>query len=514
MSTTTDNNKRIAKNTLYMYIRMGFTMLVSLYTSRIILQNLGVSDYGIYNIVGSVITSFAFISAPLGTATQRFYNFELGKDNKKQLNVIFNMSFVIYLFLALSLFIIIEVFGLWFIYNKMTLPESRFDAALFSFHLYLVTFVLGLLKIPFDALIIAHEKMAYYAWVSILEVVLKLLNAFSLAYLAVDKLELFAVNHVIISIIMLLMVVTYSLRRFEYIFFVRTKEIWDKEIFKSLLSFSGWTLFGSVASMTSNQGINILLNTFFGVIVNAAMGIASQVNSAITQFVHNFQVAFRPQIVKYYAGGNLLELCTLINRTSKLSYMLMFGLICPLWFNIQFVLELWLGQDNVPYYAASFCILMTIYALLESFSAPMWMTIQATGKIKKYQMVISSIMFMNIIFSYIFLSMGLNPTVVLEIKCCMDIIYLIVRLRFIKKMIGFPIRDYITNVIIPMLVISIVPILTLYAVSSYIQSRWHHLIFTIIVFYIIYAPCVLFVGMTKNERNGIKKMLYAKVKKQ
>lgn len=511
MVTIADNNKRIAKNTLYMYIRMGLTMLVSLYTSRIILQNLGVSDYGIYNIVGSVITSFAFISAPLGTATQRFYNYELGRDNKMQLNVIFNMSFVIYLILALSLFIIIEISGSWFIYNKMTLPENRFDAAIFSFHFYLVTFVLGLLKIPFDALIIAHEKMAYYAWISILEVSLKLLNAFSLTYLAVDKLELFAVNHVFISITMLLMVVTYSLRRFKYVYFVGIKKVWNKDVFKSLLSFSGWTLFGSVASMTSKQGINILLNIFFGVIVNAAMGIASQVNSAITHFVQNFQVAFRPQIVKYYAGGNLHELSTLISRTSKLSYMLMFGLICPLWFNIQFVLELWLGRGNVPNYASSFCILMTIYALLESFSAPMWMTIQATGKIKKYQIVISSIMFMNIIFSYIFLSIGLDPTVVLEIKCCMDLFYLAIRLRFIKKMIGFPIRDYIINVIIPMLIISVVPILTLFAVSSCIHSRWLHLILTSIIFYIVYSPFVFFVGITKNERKGIKNLFYAKV---
>lgn len=493
---------------------MGLIMLVSLYTSRIILQNLGVSDYGIYNIVGSVITSFAFVSAPLGTATQRFYNFELGKDNKKQLNVIFNMSFVIYLILALSLFLIIEISGLWFIYNKMTLPENRLDAALFSFHFYLVTFVLGLLKVPFDALIIAHEKMAYYAWVSILEVVLKLLNAFSLVYFEIDKLELFAVNHMIISIAMLALVATYSLRSFKYIFFISTKKIWDREIFNSILSFSGWTLFGSVASMTSNQGINILLNTFFGVIVNAAMGVASQVNSAITQFVHNFQVAFRPQIVKYYAGGNLSELYTLINRTSKMSYMLMFSLVCPLCFNIQFVLELWLGQANVPEYAASFCILMTVYALLESFSAPMWMTIQATGKIKKYQIVISSIMFMNIILSYIFLSIGLNPTVVLEIKCCMDILYLVIRLRFIKKMIGFPVYKFIIKVIVPMIVITIIPIAVLFVMSFCINSNWHHLILTIVVFYIVYIPFVYFVGLTQNERNAIKKMVYAKVRKQ
>lgn len=493
---------------------MGLIMLVSLYTSRIILQNLGVSDYGIYNIVGSVITSFAFVSAPLGTATQRFYNFELGKDNKKQLNVIFNMSFVIYLILALSLFLIIEISGLWFIYNKMTLPENRLDAALFSFHFYLVTFVLGLLKVPFDALIIAHEKMAYYAWVSILEVVLKLLNAFSLVYFEIDKLELFAVNHMIISIAMLALVATYSLRSFKYIFFISTKKIWDREIFNSILSFSGWTLFGSVASMTSNQGINILLNTFFGVIVNAAMGVASQVNSAITQFVHNFQVAFRPQIVKYYAGGNLSELYTLINRTSKMSYMLMFSLVCPLCFNIQFVLELWLGQANVPEYAASFCILMTVYALLESFSAPMWMTIQATGKIKKYQIVISSIMFMNIILSYIFLSIGLNPTVVLEIKCCMDILYLVIRLRFIKKMIGFPIYKFIIKVIVPMIVITIIPIAVLFVMSFCINSNWHHLILTIVVFYIVYIPFVYFVGLTQNERNAIKKMVYAKVRRQ
>lgn len=514
MATTSDNNRRIAKNTLYMYIRMGLTMLVSLYTSRIILQYLGVSDYGIYNVVGSVITAFSFISAPLGTATQRFYSFELGKDNKMQLNVIFNMSFVIYLILALFLVIIIELAGIWFINNKMTLPEDRLDAALFSFHFYTITFVLGLLKVPFDALLIAHEKMGYYARISILEVILKLLNAFSLAYFAVDKLKLFSVNHMVISIVLLLMVAIYSFRHFNYIHFVKTKNIWDKEIFKSLFSFSGWTLFGSVASMTTRQGINILLNTFFGVVVNAAMGIANQVNSAITQFVHNFQVAFRPQIVKYYAEGNLSQLFTLINRTSKLSYMLMFGLICPLWFNFQFVLELWLGQNSVPDFAASFCILMTIYALLESLSAPMWIAIQATGDIRKYQIVISSIMFMNIVLSYIFLKIGLNPTVVLEIKCCLDLLYLAIRLSFIKKMIGFPISSFIKNVISPMLIISTLPIVVLVIISYFVDGQWLQLILSLGVFYAIYIPFVFFVGLTSNERAGIMAMLYAKVKRQ
>ena len=497
-----------------MYIRMGVTMIVSLYTSRIILQNLGVSDYGVYNIVGSVIAAFSFISGPLGTATQRFLNFELGRGNIKQANVFFNMSLIIYIILSLVLFAILEVGGIWFIHNKMELPVDRLNAAIFAFHISVITFVLSLIRLPFEALIIANEKMSFYAWLSILEVILKLLNAFSLSFFAFDKLKLFSTNVLVITFIGVLLIAIYNLCKFKYIKFGRLKEIWDKHTFYSLFNFSGWSLFGSVASMTANQGLNILLNVFYGVVVNAAMGVAGMVNSAICKFVDNFQVAFRPQIVKYYASGEIAQLQLLINRTARLSYLLLFGLMCPLWFNMQTVLELWLGRDSVPEYATAFSILMTIYTLLETLSAPMWMTVQATGNIKKYQIVISSVILANIVFSYIFLKIGFKPTVVLEIKCCLDLIYLAVRLWFMRSMINMSIRSFIKDVLMPMGVISAVSIATLLPLSYSIDSHLFQLIISVFVFVLIYIPLVFRVGLTQNERKVILVFINNKIRKK
>ena len=512
MVATADNNKRIAKNAIYMYLRMGITMLVSLYTSRIILQNLGVSDYGVYNIVGSVITAFSFLSTPLSTATQRFYNFELGKDNKQKLNVIFNMSFVIYLALSLILVIIIEIAGLWFINNKMSLPEGRLDAAIFAFHFYLVTFVISLMKIPFDSLIIAHERMSFYAWLSILEVVLQLLNAFSLAYLAVDKLELFSFNHFVISAILITISISYCLRSFKYIRFARIRKVWDKQIFKSLFSFSGWTMFGSVAIMASNQGIGIILNTFFGVIINAAMGIANQVGGAINQFASNFQIAFRPQIVKYYAAGQKNDFFILINRSSKMSYLLLFGLVCPVCFNIVFILNAWLGADYVPKYSAIFTILISVYNLIGVLSNPMSMAIQATGRIKKYQLINSSAIILYVIVSYIFLKLGFEPVVVLWLHCLLDIVYLVIRLLFLKSYVDYSIPIYMKQVLLPIILVTIVVISIMTAVSNAISNELSRFIVSICTFFIIYIPLVLFVGLNKSERNGMLMMIKNKVK--
>lgn len=497
------NNKTIAKNTMYLYINMGLTMLVSLYTSRIILQNLGITDYGIYNIVGSVVAAFAFISETLGSATQRFYNFALGKKDITQLNVVFNMSVIIYVILSIILIILVDIIGVWFINNKMSLPPERLDAALFAFHASMLTFVANLLKLPFDALILAHEKMSFYAIISFLDAVLKLLNAFSLAYLVADKLILYSFNVLIIICLGLFVTVFYCFRKFKYISLKKNKEIWDRNTFKELFDFSGWSLFGAVANMTANQGLNILLNVFFGVVINAAMGIASQINSAITQFATNFQTAFRPQIVKYYAANEIMNLKLLIKRTSKLSFLLLFGLLCPIWFNMDFILNLWLGVDNVPQYTATFCVLMTTYALLNSLSAPMWMTVQATGTIKKYQLIISSAIFLNIIFAYIFLLLGFPPTIVLLIKCILDILYIAIRMYFMKIMINFSIADFINEVIKPLVIVSLIPIGLLFFIIKVTDVGIIRVIVTCGGFYFAYLPLAYFVAISKTERQVI-----------
>lgn len=491
---------------MFLYVRMLLIMGVNLYTSRIVLQTLGVEDFGIYNVVGSIVVAFSFISGPLGSATQRYYNFELGRDDKAGLNLVFNHSVLIYALLSILIFIVIEIGGFWFIKNKMLLPNERLDVALFTFHFSLFAFVVGLFKTPFESLIIAHEKMSYYAYVSIVEVVLNLLNAYSLSFFSLDKLKLYAINRFLIIAIVFACVFIYTRRKFVYVYFVR---IWNKNVFKSLLSFSGWSLFGSVASMSANQGLNILLNVFFGVIVNAAMGIASQVNGAVNQFVSNFQVAFRPQIVKLYASGQLNQLRSLIMNTSKYSFLLLFGIVCPIIFNMHFILKLWLG--NVPEYATEFCILMLVYALLESLSAPMWMTIQATGNIRTYQLVISSVIFMNILLSFIFLKMGFPPIVVLKIKCCLDLVYLIIRLLFIRKMVQFSICLFFRNVIFRLILIVLVSVLVTYVFSLLFLDNWKRLLFVCMSFIMIYFPVVYFIGLERKEKDLLINLVMNKI---
>ena len=506
MSEVSTNNKRIAKNTIFMYIRMGIVMLVQLYTSRIVLNSLGIDDYGIYNVVGSFVVAFTFISGPLGTATQRFLNFELGKRENSQLNVIFNLSFYSYLLLGLILFIVIEIAGEWYIHEKMILPPGRLEATEWAFQLSLLSLILGLFKTPFESSIVAYEKMSFYAYLGIAEVVLKLLNALSLEYIMVDKLKLYSVNQLAISAIVLLSTYLFCAINFKELRLKALSKVWDTNKFKELVSFSGWSLFGSVASMTANQGLNLLLNLFYGVAVNAAMGIANQINASVVQFVSNFQIAFRPQIVKSYASNNIGALRTLIFRTSKFSYLLLFAIVCPLCFNMQFILELWLKHP--PVYAAEFSILVLVYALTEALSAPMWMTVQATGRIKKYQIVISSIILMNIILSYVFLKLGSSPLVVLEIKCVLDLLYLAVRLLFMRNMVGLNVKSYLKDVIKPVMLTSILSLSLLYIFLCLSLEGWQRLLYTVSVFVISYPFLVMFIGMTSKERYWIREKIY------
>lgn len=502
MTNTSQSNKNIAKNTMFLYFRMGIIMLVQLYTSRIVLNALGVKDYGIYNIVGSIIVAFNFISIPLSNATQRFYNYELGRNNIVNVNKIFNLSLIIYGLIVIILICIVEICGQWFIYNKMLLPVTRMDAALWAFHCSVFAFAISLLRTPFESLIIAYEKMSVYAYIGIVDAILKLLNAFSLMYIMTDKLKLYAINQFVIAVIGFLIIFIYNRNKFGYI---KIKRVYDKEMFKNLISFSGWSIFGSIAVMLSNQGLNVLLNIFYGVAVNAAMGIATQVNTSIQQFVGNFQVAFRPQIVKQYSSNQLSSLRNLVINSSKYSFLLLFCIVCPLSFNISFILKVWLG--NVPEYASEFCVLMMIYALSESLSAPMWMTIQATGKIKKYQIIISSVMVMNIVFSYIFLNIGFRPVIVLIIKCCLDLCYLIIRLSFIKKMIKFSIQEYIIKVFIPLSVIVLLTSTSILIVHHYMNEGWLRIFISIIVFGIVFIPSTYYICLNQKEKIMIKNFI-------
>ena len=497
--TQLSNNKRIAKNTFYLYIRMIVIMLVQLYTSRVILQTLGVEDYGIYNIVAATVVSLSFITGPLSAATQRFLNFELGKKNNQRIKDIFSTSLLVYVLLSIIIIAIAETLGLWFLNSKMEIPTNRLHAANWVFQCSILTFVINILNIPFNSAIIAYEKMSFFAYVSIFEAIARLGSVFVLLFYRGDKLILYSI---LIVCVTLSVTTIYKIYCNKHLQDIKINFIKDKCLLKQLLSFSGWSLFGSIASMSADQGLNLLLNLFWGVTVNAAMGISAQVSAAINQFVTNFQTAFRPQLIKSYAEKNMAYLHNLICQSCKFSFLLLYIIICPILFNLDFILHLWLG-NNVPEHTTNFCSLMLIYALIESLSAPLWITVQATGQIKTYQICISSLIFANIIFSYFFLKSGFTPETVLIIKTCMATTYLALRLYFMKRMIQLKLKTFFKKTLAPILAISSIYIISTFTLQMQKADSTMQFVITSFGIILFNGTLTYTIALTKREKRNI-----------
>jgi len=361
---TSDNNKRIAKNTLLLYFRMLITMLVSLYTSRVVLQTLGISDYGLYNVVGGVVTMFTFINGTLASGTQRFLTFELGANNKEKLHRVFNTAMALHGLLALVLFFLVETIGLWFLYNKMNIEAGRMDAAFWVFQFSCITMLINVIQVPYMSSLISHEKMDIYAYMSIFDVVMKLLIVFLIQVVDYDKLILNCISALIYNI--------YCRKLFDE---CKISRAFDKKIFREMMNFSGWNIFGCASVTFQGQGVNILLNMFFGTVVNAARGIAFQVNGIVMQFVNNFQMAVNPQIVKHYAAGETNQMIKLSTVNSKLAAFLLLFILVPLFIEIDFVLHVWLGE--YPAYAPIFLRIILIQSVIQTMTRPVVMMIHA-----------------------------------------------------------------------------------------------------------------------------------------
>lgn len=321
MSQTSENNKRIAKNTLLLYVRMLFMMVVSLYTSRIVLNTLGVEDYGIYNVVGGIVTMFVFISNSMSSATQRYITFALGKGDKERLSTVFSTTLQIHTLIASVVVLLGETVGLWFLYDKMQIPAERMDAAFWVLQCSIVSTFVMIVSVPYNADIVAHEKMSAFAYISILEVLLKLAIVYLLVVFSFDKLILYAILVLAIQILIRFCYSIYCNRHFEE---TKYRRVWDKSLFKEMTGFAGWSMFGNMAGVLFGQGLNMLLNVFFGPVVNAARAVAMQVQGAIQQFVGNFQTALNPQITKTYSNGKMNEMHNLMFRSARFSFYLLF----------------------------------------------------------------------------------------------------------------------------------------------------------------------------------------------
>jgi O-antigen/teichoic acid export membrane protein len=500
------NTQRIAKNTLMLYFRQILIMLVSLYTVRVVLEVLGAEDYGIYNVVAGVVVLFSFLNSAMSSATQRFLNYTLGQNNSEKARDVFSISFLIYFLLSILLIALAETIGLWFLNTRLNIPTERRFAAFMVYQISIGATVVNIVRIPYNAAIIAYEKMQFFALASIIEAVFKLVIVFLLKFSSGDSLIYYAFLIFFAGLIIFFIHKIYCNRAFEIARFRYCK---DKKMFNQLVKFSGWSILGGFANVSNSQGTNMLLNIFFGITVNAAMGIATQVNTAVYQFVSNFQTAFNPQIVKSYAAKNYNDFITLVLQTSKISFYLLFLFALPLYINADFVLKIWL--KDVPEYTIQFTRLILIFSLIDAVSGPLWMSIQATGDIKKYQLIVSGLIFANLPLSYLFLAVGFGAEWVLIIRVVMNAITTAWRIFFLQDRIGLPAVRYLIYVVVPITVISFFSGTIVTILHSQFFG-WSGLVIS--CFASVVCTCVLiyYIGLRPDEKKKIKNWLVRKIK--
>lgn len=499
MPKDSSNNKRIAKNTLFLYIRMGIVLVVSLYTTRVVLHSLGVEDYGINNVVSGFVTMFAFLNTSMSNGVQRFYNFSLGRTNEYSITDVYNTALQIQGLLAILLLLLLETFGLWYIYTQMVIPAERFAAALWVFQFSAVSLVFLVLQIPYSAAIMAYERMNYYAYLSIFDVVAKLGIAIAVKYATTDKLILYGALNMMVSLACFFLYYGYAKHQFKYLKFnfkIR------RQLFKQMLSFSGWNVFGSFAYMIKSQGLNMLLNVFFGPIVNTARGISTMVMSAIQGFQANIVIAFRPQLVQSYATGDNNRVLKLFYSLSKVSFILLAMLSIPVILEIDYILNLWLGE-SIPDYTVQFTILVLINMIISSLNTPISQVVHATGKMKGYQIGTSLIICAILPISWIFLKIGFGPVSVYWISLFITILNQVICNLLLKRVYTYSLREYCKKVIIPCTIFAIlVPILP-YVITITLPSSMLRLLLTGSVSVLITIAISYIIVLDKSEKDMV-----------
>lgn len=508
---TSDNNKRIAKNTLLLYVRMLFTMAVSLFTSRVILNTLGVEDYGINNVVGGIVTMFSVLSGSLSSSISRFITFELGKGNIERLKTIFSTGVNIQLGMSVLIIIIAEAVGIWFLNTKMNIPTDRMVAANWVFQCAILTFVLNLLSVPYNAAIIAHEKMSAFAYISVVEVSLKLTIVYMLMISPFDRLETYAVLLLLVGAVIRFIYGYYCKRHFEectYHF------VFDKPVLKEMTGFAGWNFLGNGAYMLNTQGVNILMNLYFGVAVNAARGIATQVDAALKQFVNNFTTAVNPQITKSYAQGDLDYMHKLVCRSAKFSAFLMMFFAVPIILETNTILTIWL--KTVPDYAVIFLQWIIISSFMDTVLANSLVTSMfATGKIKRYQIIVTTVGCLVFPLSWIAFKLGFEPQVGYILYFIIYTILLFVRLYLLKDMVKLPVMMYIREVLYKLAPIIVVGFAIPGILILTMDAGWLRLILVCLLSVLVTAASEYFIGLSNKEKNFVAekiKLVIGKIK--
>ena len=492
------NNQRIAKNTFLLYLRTIFVLAVSLYTSRLVLKVLGVDDYGIYQVVGGMVTMFGILSNALSAAISRFITFELGSGKAERLKRLFSTSVVVQYVLAGIVFIIAEVVAIWFMETEMQLPKGREFAAKCVLHCSLFTFCVNLISIPYNACIIAHEHMKAFAYMSVVDVVLKLIACLGVMCIPIDKLISYSIFLAVISISIRILYWLYCKKHFEE---TRGSVAFDWCIFKEMLGFSGWSFLTNANGILNTQGVNMLINVFFGVTVNASRGISSQVESAVLQFVNNFTMAVNPQIIKSYAAGDIQGLYTLICRGAKFAYFAMFIMVLPLVCETPYMLSVWL--TIVPPHTVIFVQLSLILGIFDCIGFSSYTACMATGRIRLYSITLAIIGALEFPLTWIFFTYGAPVVSTYYLYIFVKILVLIARVILLRDMVGLPPQMYIIEVLIPILLTTLIAIIPSLLIISFFPSSFVRLCISVIVAIISVGLSALYIGMTQREREEI-----------
>lgn len=502
MDRKSSQTRRIARNTLMLYVRMLVLMLVGLYTSRVVLDALGENDFGIYDVVGGVVAMFTIISGSLNSAISRFITFELGKTDGQRLNKVYSTAVLIQLVIAAVVVSVAEPVGLWFISNEMTIDPSRIPAARTVLHFSLASFVINMMSVPQMASITAHEKMSAYAYIGLLDGFLRLGAAVLISRSSSDRLVLYAA---LMTMTVLLVRMAYGLYCRRYFPECRFRMVRDLSLVREMFSFAGWNFIGVSAGVLRDQGGKILINIFTGPAVNAARGVALQLSGAVQGFVTNFMTAVNPQITKSYAAGDREYMYFLISKSSRMSYYLLFVLALPVLFNTGYLLDLWL--KDVPSHSELFVQLFLVFTLSESLSNPLITAQLATGNIRNYQLVVGGLQLLNIPLSYVFLKLGAVPEVTVMVAVAISQICLFARLFMLRGMIGLPAGDFLKKVYLNVIAVSAAALVVPLAADPALPDTFSGFAASVMICVCSAGLSVMFIGLRASERRELASML-------
>lgn len=501
------SGKAIAKNTLFLYVRLFITVIVALYTARVVLRTLGVEDFGLFNVVGGLVAMFSFLNSGMIQASQRFMSYEIGKGDSERLKSVFSTTLLIHILIALIIFIGVESIGVWFLNSKMNIAPDRLVAANWVLQCTLLSFSITVITVPFNATIIAHEKMGFYAVMSIIDAVLKLGIVFIVMVYGGDKLIFYSILLLIIPLVSLIVYSSYCKIKFQETSFTPK---YNKVLFRSILGFAGWSFVGNIGFVFRNNGVNIVINLFCGTAVNAARGIAYQVSSQIAGFASNFQMAIIPQITKRYAANEIDSMMNLVVRGSKYSFILLYLIALPFCLRAEYVLTLWLGE--VPSYTVEFVILVLIMSLIDGMAIPLGKAIDATGNIKWFQIIIAIIMLLDIPFSYIFLKAGVAPYVVVYGSILVSFIGLFARMIIVKRRFEiFSVGAFVLTVLLRCFLLAVLTSLICSFINKIVVNNFLGLIVMCLVTLVINGLFFYLFGLDSIERSALNSFISQKL---